>query len=200
MTLEIKDCYKKYNDKLVFENISYKFENKIYWLKGSNGIGKSVLLRCLTNIEKFTGGTIQSDKKNILYIPEFSLNEDWLTLRENVKLLMYYHKLHIDDEKLSNILYKLNMGDCNILPTKASLGTNIKTSLALLFVEKYWDLIIIDEALAHIDNSTKSNIIRELARRCDENATVILTHHGEFMNEKNKLDIKEIFLDKGGLR
>ncbi|AEX84982.1 hypothetical protein XO10_02770 [Marinitoga sp. 1135] len=193
--LELKNCSKKYGNKVIFENVSYTFYNNIYWLKGENGIGKSVFLRCLSNIEEFSEGIYKNNFKKILYIPEFSLNEDWLTLEENIRLFMYYHNIKITENTFKEILKKLNINDFSIFPYKASMGTNLKTIFSLIFIPKVWSLIVIDETLSHIDIKTQNIIFNELKKRVSEGTIIIFTYHGILNSHK----FIELTLKKEGI-
>ncbi|KAF2955824.1 ATP-binding cassette domain-containing protein [Marinitoga sp. 38H-ov] len=193
--IELNGCYKKYGNKIIFENINYTFYNNIYWLKGDNGIGKSVFLRCISNIEEFSGGIYKNNSKKILYIPEFSLNEDWLTLEENIRLFMYYHNISISDNIFKDILKKLNINDLSAFPYKASMGTNLKTIFSLIFIPNIWNLIVIDETLSHIDTKTQNIFFNELKNRMLEGSTIIFTYHGTLNNHK----FIELTLKKEGI-
>ncbi|KLO22711.1 ATPase [Marinitoga sp. 1197] len=193
--LELKNCYKKYGEKIIFENISYVFYNNIYWLKGENGIGKSVFLRCISNIEKFSGGIYKNNLKRILYIPEFSLNENWLTLKENIELFMFYHSINIRKDFIEKVLKKLNIEDASIFPYKASVGTNLKTIFSLIFIPNMWDMIIIDEAISHLDLKTQNILFAELNQRSSERTIVIFTYHGNL----NSYNFIELTLKKEGM-
>ena len=44
----VKNVYKKYDDKYILKNFSYKFENGLYLISGSSGKGKTTLLNILS--------------------------------------------------------------------------------------------------------------------------------------------------------
>lgn len=186
--MRLIDVSKSYEGKNIFENINYVFESgKIYWLKGKNGSGKSTLLRCLAKIEKFDSGTIETTRKKVLYLPEIELTEQWLTPRENINLLYRFAKLEIED---ANYIYENLMfeeKDLDTISENCSKGTNMKVGLALMLKKNHWDLIIIDEALAHIDVMTQKSIFKEAKRRADEGSLVIITKHDDIDHVDNSI-------------
>lgn len=54
----------------------------------------------------------------------------------------------------------------------------MKVSLSLLFTKKIWDLIIIEETLAHIDIDSQVIIFDNLVKRVKSGSIIIFTYHG----------------------
>lgn len=70
--LEVKNLQKKYNKKIVLNNISFNIENSgVYLIAGPNGSGKITLLEILLLIRKSSGG-------------EFNLYENGKLLKSKV--------------------------------------------------------------------------------------------------------------------
>ena len=72
----------------------------------------------------------------------------------------------------------------------------MKVGCSLLFKMNFWDLILIDEALAHIDINTQEAIFRELVIRASERSTIIFTKHDDITERFNR-DIVTIYLNGG---
>lgn len=197
--LELKECSKRYRDKQVFESINYKLENKIYWLRGPNGIGKSVFCRCLVGLEKFSGGNVIGDLGNVLYLPDTSIADSWLTLSENIDILQYYFKISLDNEKTNEIKYLLKIEDEDELVSQLSVGTSMKVGLFLIFIEKYWKTIVLDETLSHIDNNVKEIVLKELEKRAREGASILIINHSELYPEGQIIPAHKLYLNKKGL-
>lgn len=65
--LEIKDLTKKYNSRIILDNINFTFkDNKIYGIIGKNGAGKTTFLNILDQNIKSDGGDVLLDKNKIL--------------------------------------------------------------------------------------------------------------------------------------
>lgn len=54
--LQLTNFSKNFRDNVLFEKISFHFhENKIYYIYGNNGIGKTTLFRCMLEIDNYNG-------------------------------------------------------------------------------------------------------------------------------------------------
>lgn len=197
--IELKECSKTYKNKVVFDTINYTFENEIYWLIGSNGIGKSVFCRCLVGLEKFTNGTVAGELGNILYLPDISVADHWLTMLENINLMKYYFKISLSEEEQKDILKLLDIVDEDELVSQVSVGTSMKVGLFLLFIKDHWNTIILDETLSHIDDHVKEIVLCELEKRKQEGACTLIIHHGELYAEGTEGSAHKIYLNKNGL-
>ena len=78
--IQVNELSKKYNDKIIFENVYCLLENNhIYGLVGVNGIGKSTLLNAITQSDSMDTGMIEIDnidnrefesKFHFFYVPD----------------------------------------------------------------------------------------------------------------------------------
>lgn len=60
--IEVNNVTKRFNDKLVLDNINFKIqEGEIFGLIGPNGAGKSTLINIMTSILKSTSGDIKME-------------------------------------------------------------------------------------------------------------------------------------------
>jgi ABC-type multidrug transport system ATPase subunit len=193
--MKIVNCEKKYNDKQIFGKLNMELESKIYHLKGKNGVGKSVLCRCILGLENFTKGEIYEKGENVLFLPDTPLGEDWLSIQENIDLLMLYYGLTLDDAEKSRIIEELEISDPEQNYHTVSVGTAVKIGIFLLFIKKNWDLIIIDEALSHLDSNMREKVLDELEQRAIEGTTIIIIDHSMEDNRNTEM-WKEIILEK----
>ena len=175
--IELINCEKSYGNYTVFKNINFSFKPKTYWITGANGIGKSVLMRCMVGLENFTNGIVTGINGNTLYLPDTTVGDSWLTIDENIKLMFYYYGLCLDSNLLEEVKKRLGILDGAVLTSQVSLGTSLKIGLSLLFIRNYWDTIILDETLSHIDKDTQNIIMEELCLRSKEGSTIFITNH-----------------------
>jgi ABC-type multidrug transport system ATPase subunit len=75
------------------------------------------------------------------------------------------------------------------------VGTAVKIGIFLLFIKKNWDLIIIDEALSHLDSNMREKVLDELEQRAIEGTTIIIIDHSMEDNRNTEM-WKEIILEK----
>lgn len=54
--MKVIDFSKRFGQKILFDHLSFTFDqNKIYYLYGDNGIGKTTLFRCIVGIDSYSG-------------------------------------------------------------------------------------------------------------------------------------------------
>lgn len=192
--VECNECTKKYDNKVVISNFSYNFDNHIYFLKGKNGSGKSTLLRMITQIEKPTAGTIVNHTKNILFLSNEGIGQNFLTIQENIELSFAIHNILLDEEIQSNIDKLYSNEQLHTLYEQASLGMSLKVGCSLLFKEHHWDLIILDETLSNIDQESREIILAKIEQLVKKDKVcVIVTSHNQILADCNS-DYKTITL------
>ena len=95
--IEIKNLYKNYGRLEVLKNINLQIENgKIYGLLGRNGVGKTTLLKILSNQISNFQGEILMDGKNIYEQQEQV--EEIVFIQES-----FFDQILMKDEKISQI-------------------------------------------------------------------------------------------------
>lgn len=56
LSMKLIDFSKRFGQKILFDHLSFTFDqNKIYYLYGDNGIGKTTLFRCIVGIDSYSG-------------------------------------------------------------------------------------------------------------------------------------------------
>ena len=86
--LKLENVCKKY-DKEILKNLNVEFnENKINYIYGRNGIGKTTLFKCIVGLEDFEG-KIEGlpEREKIYYIEEGNPLYNNLSGMDNIKLL-----------------------------------------------------------------------------------------------------------------
>lgn len=175
-----------YNDNYVIKNYNKSFnEDKKYLLRGRSGVGKTTILKVLSQIMDEYSGDIfindinyrDIDINNVIGLmndtPIF-LND---TLRNN--LLLGYK---LDDENLMNMLNSLNLGYLNSRLDEEidnsnnsfSLGERKRIELARVLIRNY-PIILLDEPTSNIDDVSKVSIINLIKNINDK--IVICTSH-----------------------
>lgn len=181
MDIKICELNKNYGKNLIFKNFNISFEsNKVNSIIGKSGCGKSTLLNIIASlVEKDSGEIIGIDKQDISYIFQEDRLIDWLTVGENLSLILknFYGKEQVSYE-LKELLKKVDMDNYeNQYPQSLSGGMRQRINIARAFA-KPSKVIIMDEPFKSIDIKNKISIMncfKTLLK--NENRTVIFVTH-----------------------
>lgn len=177
MKLKLEDCEKKYGDHVVFKDVNLELENKIYHIVGANGTGKSVFCRSIVNLEPLSKGTITGRETPTLFLPDTCIGEDWMSMDENIDLLLYYYQISLSKDEKATIIEKMHIQELDKIYSQVSVGTAMKIGLFLLFIKDFWKFIILDETLSHLDIESRKIILNELGERAKEGTMIFIVDH-----------------------
>lgn len=163
--LKIQIDQKKYNDKLILENIKINIETPgIYGVIGKNGHGKTTLFKCMLGIENYKGNCYLNQEKLLLqntgWIPTEPTIYDELTANE---FYDFYAKLLDLKTFVFNEIFEVPE---NQLIREFSTGMKKKTYLNAVF-QKDFLIYILDEPFNGLDlesNYLLMNYIREISK------------------------------------
>tara|TARA_B100000029_G_scaffold316368_1_gene308773 strand:- start:14521 stop:15126 length:606 start_codon:yes stop_codon:yes gene_type:complete len=193
---EIKNISCIRGNKLLFKNINFKLNNKdLLVIKGSNGSGKTSLLKVLSGLIKPLSGNIIIKEKNINkikdeyfkyieYIGHENAIKSSLTVKEN---LDFYLKIKKNLSK-KNLDKAIKIFDLKkILDIRAehlSSGEKRRVSLSKLILSnnKIWFL---DEPTTGLDKKNFSNFLKILKKHLNSNGLAIIATHDD-IKIKNK--------------
>ena len=166
-------------DKYLFQNLDLSVSpNKITQIIGRNGVGKTTLIKILSNIiYPNTGGVYWNGKnirknpidffKNLTLIMDTNTSKDDMTVYENIKFWKDLFSSTIHNNEIDELLEILNIQKYkNTLVKYLSYGEKRKLEITRLVIEKkkLWifdELYLgLDEATINIFNETLKNHIR----------------------------------------
>lgn len=181
----------------VASNINIELhKGELVGLVGANGIGKSTLLRTLTNVQQPLRGSITIIKKNIAQYQALDLAKVMsLVLTEQVasKNLTVFELIALGRQPYTNWVGNLSHEDISIINQSLS-QTNIedlkhkkcfelsdgqlqKVMIARALAQDT-DLIILDEPTTHLDMYHKAYILKLLQKLAkDTNKTILFSSH-----------------------
>lgn len=173
----------------ILKNIDLKLRGgKIYGLYGSNGSGKTMLLRAVAGLIRIDSGSIIINGKQlhketdfpesigvVIENPQFW---DGYTGFENLKMLASIKK-QINDEAIRATLEKVGLdpGDKKTIK-KYSLGMKQKLGIAQAIMESP-DIILLDEPTNALDKKSTENIRGIIAEEAARGAIVVIASHVE---------------------
>lgn len=187
--LEARNLECTRGDHVLFSNLSFSLEaGELVHLRGSNGSGKTSLLRILCGLFMPTEGEVTWEKQNINelreeYFKELSyfghLNaiKDELSGIENLKIAGKLVGIEVSEDEIVDSLGKMGLQGREDLATKfLSQGQKRRVALArLLFSQtKLW---ILDEPFTALDVAAVDLLQGLISKHIEKGGLVILTTH-----------------------
>ena len=171
----------------LFEGLNFQVSSgEAMIIQGSNGVGKTSLLRIITGLSQAVEGEVCWNGSNIetisdefqhqlLYIGHLAAVKTELTVRENLQLLLrFWPNDKVEMVELADIigLRKRLSVPCSRL----SAGQLRRVSLARLFIstQKLW---VLDEPLTALDVNFIQLIEQRLQEHLQNNGLAVLTTH-----------------------
>lgn len=133
ISVKATDLTKKFNNKIIFQGLSFEHRNGVFGIAGDNGSGKSTLLKCLAYLLRPNSGKVEWKKSEKLLsqkemksqlgyaAPYINLYAE-LTVAENLQFLKEARGNISSEEDLSNLLRR-----CQILHLKDQLFGSLST-------------------------------------------------------------------------
>lgn len=201
MLLECKNVTKKFDNKVVLDNINLKIEKgKIYGLLGKNGVGKSTLIKLINDLLTIDEGEILFNgkpigifsKSHISYLPERTYLDKDMKVESVIK---YFEEFYEDfnTKKAYKLLKDLDL-DKDKKISKMSKGMQEKLQL-ILVMSREADLYILDEPLGGVDPATRDYILDTILSNFKEGSSVIISTH--LISDIERILDNVIFIDKG---
>lgn len=186
--IEIEDLTKKYKSLVAVDNLSLRIkENECFALLGLNGAGKTTLINMLSTVLLPTSGTAKIDgfdiiknplevRKIINISPQETAVAKNLTVRENLDFIGSLYNITDKEEKINNIISKLQLQEkANVRCKNLSGGQMRRVSLALGLISQP-KVLFLDEPTLGLDIKARK-ILWETISSLKGKMTIILTTH-----------------------
>ena len=198
-----------FDGKIIFSNANCSFSNeKLNFIIGKSGVGKSSLLAFLSGIPFKTSGEVRfgqlersfkskseliDHRKKVAYIPQnFNLFE-YLTVDQNVKFYSNKTNTLFDDSLYEMLIERLNLSKKrDILVSELSIGEQQRVAILRALVMKT-PYILADEPTGNLDPKNSKLIIEILEEfRKMFGATIIIVSHNysDIPNNPKVIEIK----------
>ena len=208
--IEVKNITKRFNDKLVLDNISYQVkEGEIFGFIGPNGAGKSTLINIMTSLLTPDSGTIKICGYDILkepikakecmgYVPqELALMED-LNAYDNLEFFgaLYGLKGKLLKERIAEALKVTGLEETRKQKVKKFSGGMKRRLNIAVSILHHPKVLILDEPTVGVDPQSRNHIFSFIKNICKEwGTTVIYTSH--YMEEIEELCKRVFIIDLG---
>ncbi|NNC37604.1 MAG: heme ABC exporter ATP-binding protein CcmA [Acidimicrobiales bacterium] len=157
-SLKVTDLRIKRGSKLLFDGTSFNANaGDVIWITGSNGSGKTSLLRCLAGLLKQDSGTIiySGNATAIAYLGHQDSHKNDLTVLENLEFWGSIYQTPVDLEKT---MQRVDIWRLRDLKAKnLSAGQSRRVALARLLLQDA-NIWFLDELAAPLDEAGRDLI------------------------------------------
>ena len=209
MSVQFQKVSKTFKNNRGIRDISFMLESgKITVLVGSNGAGKSTIIKLLTGLLQPDQGEIVVDKQSLQYMADDIQFPDTLKAKEILQYLATLKGIPIDEQ--NQLLEKVGLADVKELKVgQYSKGMRQRLNLAQSLMGS-GELLILDEPTNGLDPYWIANLKAILLERktsgqailfsthllslAEEIADeVIMIHHGEIILQGDAQQLKECY-------
>lgn len=185
--IKISDFSKRYGNDIIYDKVNAEFKSdNISFLMGKNGCGKTTLVKCISDLESYSG-KIEFDGKQIDSEIRKNIFVIWDECTFYKNLSGFNNLLIFSEGKSKNEIKEaaLKYFSPELIRKKVSrysYGQKKKLSLALISILKP-KIIIMDEITNGLDYAMLKKLKRDI-QKWKKDSTIILTgHHLEFYSE-----------------
>ena len=191
------------NPPLQVQNISYKYgsyqalketsftvnKGEIVTITGSNGVGKTTLLKCLSGLLLPSSGMVLIDgfdlyqrecsaKRRLSFLPDFPRFYQELTAWEHILFISHAHNVGDGFEKHAEILLsEFDLSEAkDMYPHALSRGMRLKLGIILCLIRPF-SLLIMDEPTSTLDPPGTAVLCEKLSNLSAEGTAIIITTH-----------------------
>lgn len=186
MSIEVKNLVKKFDNRLVIDNVSFKVDDgEVLAVVGFSGSGKSTILKIICGLLEKDGGEISTSDGDIAMVFQYSALFDSLNVFNNIAFALKERKefrKKFNEKKLQEIVeQKLKMvgleGIEKKYPAALSGGMQKRVSFARAIVTEP-QTILYDEPTAGLDPIASTLIEDYIVRLKEETkaSSIVVTH------------------------
>lgn len=186
MSIEVRNLVKKFDDRVVINDISFKVDDgEILAIVGFSGSGKSTVLKLICGLIPFDNGEVITSEGDIAMVFQYSALFDSLNVFDNISFALRerkdLRKKYSEADLKKIVSQKLELvglqGIENKFPSELSGGMQKRVSFARAIVTKP-NTILYDEPTAGLDPMSSTLIedyIVQLKREINA-ASIVVTH------------------------
>jgi ABC-2 type transport system ATP-binding protein len=205
--IEVKGLRKSFKDTEVLKGVDFEVKRgEIFALLGSNGAGKTTIVRILTTLLKQDGGTATVNGFDVASKPEnvrhaisltgqFAAVDEILTGRENLIMIAKLRHLDHPRQVADDLLKRFGLTDAaDRKPSTYSGGMRRRLDIALSLVGKP-QIIFLDEPTTGLDPEARIEVWKIVKELADGGTTVFLTT--QYLEEAEQLADRIAILHEG---
>lgn len=181
--LEVKNVSVNISGNTILENVSFVVRgNSLFYIKGANGSGKTVLLKCILGLAKHSSGTnvLNLPRSKVGVLLEYPTFYPDMTVADNLKIFSKYKGLKEIEE---NLVGSFSLNDLlQKKGAKLSLGQKQRQGLAKAFMGSP-KLVLLDEPFSNLAEQSKIALKEHMTAYVSNgspNAIVFTSHEDYF--------------------
>ncbi|MFJ8260712.1 ABC transporter ATP-binding protein [Rummeliibacillus sp. NPDC094406] len=207
MSIEVKGLQKSYKKLQVLKGVDFEVEKgNIFALLGSNGAGKTTIVKILSTLLKPDGGTafvngfevVSMDdnvRQSISLTGQFTAVDEVLTGRENLIMIAKLRHLKHPSQIADELLKRFGLIEAADRRTSTySGGMRRRLDIAMSLVGKP-QLIFLDEPTTGLDPEARIEVWKVVKELADSGTTVFLTT--QYLEEAEQLADRIAILHEG---
>jgi heme exporter protein A len=176
--------------RLLFRDLDLRLEpGRATWLRGTNGSGKTSLLRILAGLSEPAAGEVSwngtplrragaAARRGIVYIGHANALKDDLTLAESLAFLATLAELDSPAARARRALAELGLADAAEAPVRTlSQGQRRRGALARLALDDLPRTWLLDEPIDALDNRAVGMLCALIESHCARGGAALLTSH-----------------------
>ena len=205
--IQVKGLQKSYKQLHVLKGVDFEVEKgSIFALLGSNGAGKTTIVKILTTLLKQDSGTAAVNGFDVVSKPDnvrqsisltgqFAAVDEILTGRENLIMIARLRHLKNPRQVADDLLNRFGLTDAADRGVSTySGGMRRRLDIAMSLVGKP-QLIFLDEPTTGLDPEARLEVWKIVKELADSGATVLLTT--QYMEEAEQLADRIAILHEG---
>jgi len=205
--IQVKELQKSYKNLPVLKGVDFEVERgSIFALLGSNGAGKTTIIKILTTLLKQDGGTAavngfdvaskpDSVRQSISLTGQFAAVDEILTGRENLIMIARLRQLENSGQVADELLKRFGLTDAaDRRVSTYSGGMRRRLDIAMSLVGKP-QLIFLDEPTNGLDPEARLEVWKTVKELANNGTTVFLTT--QYLDEAEQLADRIAILHEG---
>ncbi len=185
--IQVKGLQKSYKQLHVLKGVDFQVEKgSIFALLGSNGAGKTTIIKILTTLLKHDGGTAAVNgfdvasrpdnvRQSISLTGQFAAVDEILTGQENLIMIARLRHLHDSRQVADDLLKRFGLTDAaNRRVSTYSGGMRRRLDIAMSLIGKP-QVIFLDEPTTGLDPEARIEVWKFIKELADSGTTVFLT-------------------------
>ena len=188
--LQVQNISYHYGSYQALQETSFTVNNgEIVTITGSNGVGKTTLLECLSGLLLPSSGKVLVDgydlyqrecsaKRRLSFLPDFPHFYQELTIWEHIRFVALAHSVEQGFEKRADILLnEFGLTEArDMYPHALSRGMRLKLGIILCLIRPF-SVLLMDEPTSVLDPAGTAILCEKLSGLSAAGAAIILSTH-----------------------